>query len=63
MDMCPPPYRDVTVGYLLSRLSEALPDHEALVYAERPRYTFAELDQEARTIARGLMALGVDPTI
>ena len=26
-----------------------------------PRYTFAALEQEARTIARGLMALGVEP--
>jgi fatty-acyl-CoA synthase len=55
----PPPYRDLTLGDLLSHLAEALPDHEALVYAKRPRYTFAALDREARTIARGLMALGV----
>src|SRR5471032_3284671 len=56
-----PPYRDVTVGGLLTRLARALPDHEALVYAGGPRFTFAELEQEARTIARGLMALGVAP--
>jgi len=61
MDRHPPPYRDLTLGDLLSRLAEALPDREALVYAERPRYTFAALDREARTIARGLMALGVGP--
>ena len=56
----PPPYRDLTVGNLLSHLAAALPDREALVYAERPRYTFAALEREARTIARGLMALGVE---
>jgi fatty-acyl-CoA synthase len=56
----PPPYRDLTLGALLSRLAEGLPEHEALVYATRPRYTFAALDREARTIARGLMALGVE---
>ena len=56
-----PPYRDVTVGELLTRLAAALPAHEALVYEGQPRYTFAALDQEARTIARGLMALGVEP--
>jgi fatty-acyl-CoA synthase len=56
-----PPYRDVTVGDLLTRLSRALPGHEALVYAGGPRYTFESLDREARTIARGLMALGVEP--
>jgi len=54
-----PPFRDVTVGDLLSRLAAALPDREALVYGDRPRFTFAALEQEARTIARGLMALGV----
>jgi fatty-acyl-CoA synthase len=48
------------MGDLLSRLAASLPDREALVYAERPRYTFSALDQEARTIARGLMALGVE---
>src|SRR3954463_9378866 len=54
-----PPFRDVTVGDLLTRLAGALPDREALVYRDGPRFTFAELDREARTIARGLMALGV----
>src|SRR6185295_8170912 len=54
-----PPFRDVTVGDLLSRLALALPAHEALVYAGGPRYTFESLEREARTIARGLIALGV----
>jgi fatty-acyl-CoA synthase len=54
-----PPFRDVTVGDLLTRLARALPDREALVYADAPRFTFAALDAEARTIARGLIALGV----
>jgi fatty-acyl-CoA synthase len=54
-----PPYRDVTVGNLLTKLAQALPDHEALVYADGPRYTFGALEREARTIARGLMSLGV----
>jgi fatty-acyl-CoA synthase len=54
-----PPYRDVTVGELLSRLAQALPDRAALVYGGGPRFTFAGLDQEARIIARGLIALGV----
>jgi fatty-acyl-CoA synthase len=54
-----PPFRDVTVGDLLTRLAEALPDREALVYSAGPRFTFAGLEREARTIARGLMALGV----
>ena len=56
-----PPYRDLTVGELLTRLADALPDREALVYAQGPRWTFAELEREARTIARGFAALGVAP--
>ena len=56
----PPPFRDVTIGDLLTRLARALPDREALVYAAGPRFTFAALEREARTIARGLIAIGVD---
>ncbi len=56
-----PPFRDVTLGDLLTRLARALPDRDAVVYAQGPRWTFRELEQEARTIARGLVALGVSP--
>jgi fatty-acyl-CoA synthase len=60
--MAPPPYRDLTVGALLTRLAEALPDRDALVYGGHgPRWTFAQLETEAREIARGLLALGVTP--
>ena len=54
-----PPFRDVTVGDLLTRLARAIPNRAALVYAGGPRLTFVQLEQEARTIAQGLMALGV----
>lgn len=55
-----PPFRDVTVGQLLSRLAESLPDHEALVYSDRHlRFTFRELETEARLIACGLLGIGV----
>ena len=55
-----PPFRDVTVGALLTRLAAAIPDNEALVYADRNlRLTFAQLEAEARLIARGLLASGV----
>src|SRR5438132_435443 len=56
-----PPFRDLTVGDLLTRLAAALPDAEALVYTHGPRYTFAALEQEAREVARGLIASGVEP--
>ena len=56
-----PPYRDVTVGRLLTHLAGAIPDNEALVYHGRGlRLTFAELESESRLIARGLMAAGVE---
>ncbi|MGH9839116.1 MAG: AMP-binding protein [Blastocatellia bacterium] len=56
-----PPYRDVTVGALLTQLAQSIPDNEALVYADRNlRMTFAELESEAQLIARGLMAAGVE---
>src|SRR5688500_11217873 len=52
--------RDVTVGALLSQLAETLPDRDALVYAHTGRrWTFHTLNEEARLIARGLMAHGV----
>ena len=55
-----PPYRDVTVGSLLRFLADAQPDREALVYRHTGiRYTFRQLEDEARQIARGLMASGV----
>ena len=59
--MNPPPYKDVTVGELLTRLARAIPSVDALVYVGGPRFTFAQLDEEARRIARGLMAIGVEP--
>jgi fatty-acyl-CoA synthase len=56
-----PPYRDVTVGGLLTRLSDAIPDREALVYTDRElRWTFRDLETEARLIARGLVGAGVE---
>jgi len=53
------PFRDVTVGDLLTRLAGELPQHPALLYPGSPRLTFSQLDREATTIARGLMARGV----
>jgi len=53
-------HRDITLGQLLTQLAGEQPDREALVYAGGPRFTFAQLEREARTIARGLMAAGVE---
>jgi fatty-acyl-CoA synthase len=55
-------YRDVRVGELLTLLARDYPDHEALVYPDlNLRYTFLALEQQAREIARGLIALGIEP--
>jgi fatty-acyl-CoA synthase len=48
------------VGQLLTRLAASLPDHPALVYSDRNlRFTFRELENEARLIACGLLGIGV----
>ena len=50
----------MTVGQLLTQLAAALPDHPALVYSDRNlRFTFRELQIEARLIACGLLGIGV----
>ena len=57
------PVHDVTVGALLTHLARTQPDREALVYRHLgKRWTFSELDEEARVVARGLVALGVKPS-
>ena len=53
-------FRDVTVGRLLSLLAAEQPDREALVYSHQGlRWTFRELNDEARLVGRGLLAQGV----
>src|SRR5687767_13280683 len=57
----PGPFRDIAVGQLLTQLAEWLPGHDALVYPHRNlRWTFLDLEGEARLIARGLIASGVE---
>jgi fatty-acyl-CoA synthase len=56
-----PPFRDLTVGDLLTHLARSLPERPALLYENGPRYTFADLEREARLVARGLIAHGVQP--
>lgn len=53
------PLRDVTVGTLLTRLAEALPDQPALVYPDRG-WTFGELENDCVTLARALAGVGVE---
>ncbi len=51
-----------TVGAALTRTAARLPDHEALVSRhEGVRLTYRELSDRADEVARGLLALGVEP--
>src|SRR5579875_2023700 len=50
-----------TIGENLARAAAARPDHEALVDCPSGRrWSYAELLQWSRTVARGLMSLGVE---
>jgi fatty-acyl-CoA synthase len=52
--------KDVTVGGLLTALAREIPGREALVYSHAGlRWSFAELEREAKLVARGLIAVGV----
>ncbi|MFQ5778087.1 MAG: AMP-binding protein [Terriglobia bacterium] len=52
--------RDVRVSELLTLLAERAPEREALVApAQAIRWSFAELNRRARTVARGLLGLGI----
>jgi len=56
------PIANVTLGALLDRLRDHAPEREALVHPELGlRWTFAELSQRADDLARGLLALGIQP--
>lgn len=61
MNATGPPFFDVTVGGLLTSLARTMPSRQALVYGDRNlNLSFEELEAEARLIARGLMACGVE---
>lgn len=52
---------DETIGANLERTAAAHADHEALVDVPSDRrWTYAELDAEVDTVARALMAIGID---
>jgi fatty-acyl-CoA synthase len=49
---------DLTHGRFVAQVAERYADHEALVFGDR-RLTYAQLQEEVRAFARGLLALGV----
>ena len=52
------PYRDLTIDELLRALARDFPDNEAVV-TPNIRWTFAELERRAETVARNIAALGL----
>jgi fatty-acyl-CoA synthase len=56
------PILEETIGVNFERIARANPDAEALVdVAANRRWTYGELNAEIDVIARGLMALGIEP--
>jgi fatty-acyl-CoA synthase len=54
------PFIGMTIGAMLNRITEHLPDNEALVSCHQGlRYTWRQLHAECDRFARGLLALGV----
>lgn len=50
-----------TVGQFLEDMANEVPDHEALVYADRDlRYTYKQFDELCRQVAKGFMKLGIE---
>ena len=50
-----------TIGANFERIAAAYPEHEALVdVAGGRRWTYAQLDREIDTVAKGLMSLGIE---
>jgi len=51
---------NITVGRLLEEKAKLHPDHEAVVYTDRGlRWSYKQFDEYCRTVARGLMRLGI----
>lgn len=49
-----------TVGDLLDQIAEKYPDHDAVLYTDRPfRKTYSEFRDLCNVVARGMMAMGI----
>ncbi len=51
---------NITIGDLLDQVAEKHPDHEAVVYTDRPfRKTYSQFRDLCNMVAKGLMAMGI----
>lgn len=50
----------VTVGDLLDQMAEKYPDHDAVIYIDRPfRKTYSQFRDLCNVVAKGMMAMGI----
>lgn len=57
-----PSYHRITQGALVERLASEHPEREALIYPSRgSRLDYAGLERRSRELAKGLVALGIEP--
>ena len=60
--MSPFPVHEITQGSLIEQLARERPERDALVYPDRGlRLSFADLEARSLALARGLLALGIEP--
>jgi fatty-acyl-CoA synthase len=51
---------EITIGDLLDKMAEDYPDHDAVLYTDRPfRKTYSEFRDLCNTVAKGFMAMGI----
>jgi len=50
----------ITIGDLLDEIAEKYPDHEAVIYTDRPfRKTYSQFRDLCNEVAKGMMAMGI----
>jgi fatty-acyl-CoA synthase len=53
-------YKKITIGRLVDEIAARYPENDAMVYVDRGlRLNYREFREECRTVARGLMSLGI----
>lgn len=51
---------EITIGDLLDQMADQYPDHDAVLYNDRPfRKTYAQFRDLCNTVAKGFMAMGI----